>query len=70
MNDEWATELQPAAPDIVAAWTGIQAERFISVRREVRREFRQHVEHVVLGESPELQHVKPPEPVDHAADRA
>jgi hypothetical protein len=37
MNDDWATELQPAAPDIVAAWRGIQAERFISVRREVRR---------------------------------
>ena len=29
--------LQPIAPDIVAAWRGIEAEEFLSVRREVRR---------------------------------
>jgi hypothetical protein len=33
----WATDLEPAAPDIVAAWRGIEAEQFLSVRREVRR---------------------------------
>ena len=36
-DEDWATALEPAAPDIVAAWNGIQAEKFISVRREVRR---------------------------------
>ncbi len=34
---DWATELEQVAPDIVAAWRGIEAERFLSVRREVRR---------------------------------
>jgi hypothetical protein len=29
--------LRTTAPDVVAAWDGIEAERFISVRREVRR---------------------------------
>ncbi|HEY7590157.1 MAG TPA: DinB family protein [Candidatus Limnocylindrales bacterium] len=33
----WADALEPGAPDIVAAWRGIEAGRFISVRREVRR---------------------------------
>jgi hypothetical protein len=33
----WADELEPAAPDVVAAWRGIEAGVFISVRREVRR---------------------------------
>ena len=30
-------ELRTTAPDIVLAWDGIDAERFLSVRREVRR---------------------------------
>jgi len=30
-------ELRTAAPDIVLAWDGIDAEQFLSVRREVRR---------------------------------
>jgi DinB superfamily len=34
---DWATDLEPAAPDIVAAWRGIEAEQFLSARREVRR---------------------------------
>jgi hypothetical protein len=34
---DWAAALEPAAPDIVAAWRGIEAEQFLSVRREVRR---------------------------------
>ncbi len=34
---DWATDLEPAAPDIVTAWRGIEAEQFLSVRREVRR---------------------------------
>ena len=33
----WVAELEPGAPDIVAAWRGIDEGRFISVRREVRR---------------------------------
>jgi hypothetical protein len=37
---DWSTELEDEAPDIVAAWRGIEAERFISVRREVRRRAR------------------------------
>jgi DinB superfamily len=34
---DWVDRLAPAAPDIVAAWRGIDAGRFLSVRREVRR---------------------------------
>ena len=33
----WVDRLEASAPDIVAAWRGIEAERFITVRREVRR---------------------------------
>ena len=33
----WADALDSGAPDIVAAWRGIEAGRFIAVRREVRR---------------------------------
>jgi hypothetical protein len=33
----WVTALESEAPDIVAAWRGIEAEQFLSVRREVRR---------------------------------
>jgi hypothetical protein len=33
----WADRLEPAAPDVVAAWRGIDAGAFLSVRREVRR---------------------------------
>ena len=33
----WSTALEPDAPDIVAAWRGIEVGEFISVRREVRR---------------------------------
>jgi DinB superfamily len=34
---DWAVALEPTAPDIVVAWRGIEAEQFLSVRREVRR---------------------------------
>ena len=34
---DWVDALEPGAPDVVAAWRGIDAGRFISVRREVRR---------------------------------
>jgi hypothetical protein len=34
---DWVDALEPGAPDVVAAWRGIAAGRFISVRREVRR---------------------------------
>jgi hypothetical protein len=33
----WITALEAGAPDILAAWRGIEEGRFISVRREVRR---------------------------------
>jgi hypothetical protein len=33
----WIDALEPRAPDVVAAWTGIDVEAFLSVRREVRR---------------------------------
>jgi hypothetical protein len=33
----WLDALEPAAPDVVAGYRGIEAGRFISVRREVRR---------------------------------
>jgi hypothetical protein len=33
----WYEVVEPAAPNIVAAWRGIDEGRFISVRREVRR---------------------------------
>lgn len=33
----WVDALEPASPDIVAAWRGLEAARFIEVRREVRR---------------------------------
>jgi hypothetical protein len=33
----WVDALEPGAPDIVAAWRGIEAGRLIEVRREVRR---------------------------------
>ncbi len=37
MSDPWVAALEPGAPDIVAAWRGIEDGRFISVRREVHR---------------------------------
>jgi hypothetical protein len=37
MRTSWIADLEPLAPDVVAAWRGIEAERFLSVRREVRR---------------------------------
>ena len=33
----WVDALEPGAPDIVAAWRGIEEGAFLSVRREVRR---------------------------------
>ena len=37
MATEWIDALEPDAPDIVAAWRGIEVGEFLSVRREVRR---------------------------------
>lgn len=34
---DWIGDLERDAPDVVAAWRGIEAEEFLSVRREVRR---------------------------------
>jgi hypothetical protein len=33
----WVSALEPDAPDVVAAWRGIDEGQFLSVRREVRR---------------------------------
>ena len=33
----WVDALQPGAPDVVAAWRGIDEGEFLSVRREVRK---------------------------------
>ena len=37
MAEEWVADLERVAPDIVAAWRGIDEGQFLSVRREVRR---------------------------------
>jgi hypothetical protein len=37
VSHDWAAALERVAPDLVAAWRGIDAGRFLSVRREVRR---------------------------------
>ncbi|MEO6208290.1 MAG: DinB family protein [Candidatus Limnocylindrales bacterium] len=37
MTADWIAALEPGAPDVVAAWRGIDEGRLISVRREVRR---------------------------------
>jgi hypothetical protein len=34
---DWVDALESSAPDVIAAWRGVDAGRFISVRREVRR---------------------------------
>ena len=37
MAGDWVDELEATAPDVVGAWRGVEAGRFITVRREVRR---------------------------------
>ena len=37
MSLAWVDALEPGAPDVVAAWRGIEAGQLITVRREVRR---------------------------------
>jgi hypothetical protein len=37
MTTDWVADLERDAPDVVAAWRGIEAGRFVTVRREVRR---------------------------------
>jgi len=34
---DWTSDLEAAAPHVIAAWRGIEVGEFISVRREVRR---------------------------------
>ena len=34
---DWVTGLEHEAPNMVAAWRGIEVEQFLSIRREVRR---------------------------------
>jgi DinB superfamily len=36
-TDDWLTPIEADAPDIVAAWRGIERGQFLSVRRQVRR---------------------------------
>ncbi|HET7702043.1 MAG TPA: DinB family protein [Candidatus Limnocylindrales bacterium] len=50
MAAEWVTELQREAPDVVAAWRGIEAGQLISVRREVRRRAGAGTAEHVVGE--------------------
>ena len=37
MTADWTNELALVAPDVIAAWRGIEVGAFVSVRREVRR---------------------------------
>jgi hypothetical protein len=37
VSHDWVASLERVAPDLVAAWRGIDAGHFLSVRREVRR---------------------------------
>ena len=37
MAEDWVDDLERVAPNVVAAWRGIDEGQFISVRREVRR---------------------------------
>lgn len=37
MTADWVAALEAGAPDVVAAWRGIEEGQFITVRREVRR---------------------------------
>ena len=37
MADDWVANLERVAPDVVAAWRGIDEGQFLSVRREIRR---------------------------------
>jgi hypothetical protein len=46
----WADALERDAPDIVAAWRGIEAGRFVSVRREVRRRARPGSADAIVGQ--------------------
>ncbi len=46
----WIDDLEPDAPDVVAAWRGIEAERFLSVRREVRRRAGAGTAEVLVGQ--------------------
>jgi hypothetical protein len=47
---DWSAALEPVAPDVVAAWRGIEAEQFLSVRREVRRRAGPGTAAVILGQ--------------------
>jgi hypothetical protein len=46
----WADALERDAPDVVAAWRGIEAGRFVSVRREVRRRARPGSADAIVGQ--------------------
>jgi DinB superfamily len=46
----WAAALERDAPDVVAAWRGIEAGRFVSVRREVRRRARPGSADAIVGQ--------------------
>lgn len=37
MSADWLADLESGAPDVVGAWRGIEAGRFLTVRREIRR---------------------------------
>jgi DinB superfamily len=50
VSTNWVEHLEPDAPDVVAAWRGIEAERFLSVRREVRRRAGAGSAEAILGQ--------------------
>ena len=37
MSEPWVDALEPGAPDVVAAWRGIEAGQLVTVRRAVRQ---------------------------------
>ncbi len=48
--DDWVAALERSAPEVVAAWRGIEAERLSSARREIRRRAGEGSAGRVLGE--------------------
>ena len=50
MSAGWVDELERDAPDVVAAWRGIEVEQFLSVRREVRRRAGAGSAEAILGQ--------------------
>jgi hypothetical protein len=50
VSESWVDALEPGAPDVVAAWRGIEAGQLISVRREVRRRAGPGTAAIIVGQ--------------------